>query len=127
MKIITKYGTFLIIPFVLAGMILTLCTLKVKEKAAVTLVCLSKESGIVYIPQETNIPIAKGERMRLETSHSVYIEGLITDVAKEPANIRVQIHLDSIEGLNGNSICNAYIITSEAIMLDSVFRKILRL
>lgn len=127
MKLITKYGTFLIIPFVLVGIGLALCTLKVREKVPITLVCLSKESGFVYIPQGTKIQITKGECLKLETSHSTHIECKIIDVAEEPANKRVQVHLDSIEGMDGNSICDAYIITSEVVMLDLVIRKILKL
>jgi len=125
MKVLTKYGTFLIIPIVLAGIAITLCTLKVREKIPATLICLSKDSGIVYIPQGTKIQTAKGEHLRLETSHSAYIECQITDVAEEPANKRINVKLSYAKGMDDNSICDAYIITNEAVMLDLVFRKIL--
>lgn len=51
----------------------------------------------------------------------------ITDVTEEPANKRINVKLSYAKGMDGNSICDAYIITNEAVMLDVVFRKILML
>ena len=121
-----KYGTFLIIPFVVIGIVITLCTLRVKVKIPVTLVCLSETTGVAYIPQSTDIQIAKGKHILLETSQYDNIECLATEIMEEPNNKRIRVQLNSIKNMHGNSICNAYIVTKKVLMLDLVFKKILK-
>lgn len=122
--IIVKYGTFLIVPFVIAVIALTLCKLRVREKLPVTLVSVSNEKGIAYIPQNAQMSISKGDSLVLETSQSGNIKCIVTDATIEPNNIRVGIDISSIKELGGNTLCNVYLITKEVQMLELVIKKV---
>lgn len=122
--IIVKYGTFLIVPFVIAVIALTLCKLRVREKLPVTFVSVSNEKGIAYIPLNAQMSIAKGDSLVLETSQSGNIKCIVTDTTIEPNNIRVGIDISSIKELGGNTLCNVYLITKEVQMLELVIQKV---
>ena len=126
-EVIIKYGTFLIVPFVIAGIVLTLATLKVREKTPVTLVCLSADTGIVYVPQGSEVQVARGKRLVLEFSQRAPIECQVAAVEEEPANKRVRVRFSTDKGMDGNSICNAYVVTGEIMMFDLVLRKGLKM
>ncbi len=127
--LIIKYGTFLIIPFIIIGISFTLSSLKIREKSPVILVCLSssKRMGNVFIPQNANIPIRKGIHLVLETATYEKIECVVTSITEETANKRIQVKLCSTKEMNGNSICNAYIITKDVLMLDLILQKVLNM
>lgn len=122
--IIVKYGTFLIVPFVIAVIAVTLCTLKVREKLPVTLVSVSGQKGIAYIPLNAQMLIFKGDSLVLETSQSGNIKCLITDTSMEANNIRAEVNISSMKEFCGNTLCNAYLVIKEVPMLELVIQKI---
>ena len=122
--IIVKYGTFLIVPFVIVVIAITLCTLKVREKLPVTLISVSAQKGIAYIPLNAQIPITQGDSLVLETSQSGNIECLVTDTSMEANNIRAEVHISSMKEFCGNTLCNAYLVIKEVPMLELVIQKV---
>ena len=122
--IIVKYGTFLIVPFVIVVIAVTLCTLKVREKLPVTLIRVSEQKEIAYIPLNAQKLIVKGDSLVLETSQSGNIKCLITDTSMEANNIRAEVNISSMKEFCGNTLCNAYLVIEEVPMLELVIQKI---
>lgn len=122
--IIVKYGTFLIVPFVIVVIAFTLCTLKVREKLPVTLISVSAQKGIAYIPLNAQIPITQGDSLVLETSQLGNIKCLVTDTSMEANNIRAEVNISSMKELCGNTLCNAYLVIKEVPMLELVVQKV---
>lgn len=122
--IIVKYGTFLIVPFVVAVIAVTLCTLKVREKLPVTLVSVSGQKGIAYIPLNAQRLIVKGYSLVLETSQSGSIKCLVTNTTIEANNVRAEVDISSVKEFCGNTLCNAYLVIKEVPMLDLVIQKV---
>ncbi len=125
--ILVKYGTFLIVPFVIIGIAFTLCNIRVREKCPVTLVCLSDSVGIVYVPNSADIQIAKGKTLVVETAQYAHIECRVVNVAEEPANKRIQVLLAPVKNQERSTFFNAYIVTKEVPMSDLVLQKILKM
>lgn len=122
--IIIKYGTFLIVPFVIAVIAITLCTLRIREKLPVTLISVSAQKGIAYIPLNVQKSIAKGDSLVLETSQSGNIKCLVTDTSMEANNIRAEVNISSMKEFCGNTLCNAYLVIKEMPMLELVVQKV---
>lgn len=122
--IIVKYGTFLIVPFVIVVIAVTLCTLKVREKLPVTLVSVSGQKGIAYIPLNAQRLIVKGYSLVLETSQSGSIKCLVTNTTIEANNVRAEVDISSVKEFCGNTLCNAYLVIKEVPMLELVIQKV---
>lgn len=127
-NIIIKYGTFLIIPIIISGIAVILCTLKVREKFPVTLIILSNHEGIAYIPQNYNMQIIRDDTLMLESSqYKNEIPCLVNDIVDEQDYKRVFVEICTSDSLNKNSLCHTYITTKEIPMFDLVILKILKL
>lgn len=122
--IFVKYGTFLIVPFVIVVIAITLCTLKVREKLPVTLISISGQKGIAYIPLNAQMLIVKGDSLVLETSQSGSIKCLVTDTKIETNNIRAEVDIDTMKEFCSNTLCNAYLVLREVPMLELVIQKL---
>ena len=122
--IIVKYGTFLIVPFVIVVIAVTLCTLKVREKLPVTLIRVSEQKGIAYIPLNAQRLIVKGDTLVLETSQSENIRCLVMDTRVEANNVRAEVNISSMKEFCGNTLCNAYLVIKEVPMLELVIQKV---
>lgn len=125
--IIVKYGTFLIVPFVIVVIAITLCTLRVREKLPITLISISGQKGIAYIPLNAPSPrlIVKGDSLVLETAQSGNIKCLVTNTTIEANNIRAEVDISSMKEFRGNTLCSAYLVIREIPMLELVIQKVL--
>lgn len=123
--IIVKYGTFLIVPFVIVIIAITLCTLRVREKLPITLISVSGQKGIAYIPLNAPRLIVKGDSLVLETAQSGNIKCLITNTTIEANNIRAEVDISSMKEFRGNTLCSAYLVIREIPMLELVIQKVL--
>ena len=121
---IVKYGTFLIVPFVIAVIGITLCTLRVREKLPVTLIRFSNQDGIAYIPLNAQRFIVKGNTLVLETSQSENIKCLVMGAVIEANNVRAEVNISSVKNFGGNTICDAYLVVREVPMLELVIQKV---
>lgn len=122
--IIVKYGTFLIVPFVIVIIAITLCTLRVREKLPITLISVSGQKGIAYIPNAPRL-IVKGDSLVLETAQSGNIKCLVTNTTIEANNIRTEVDISSMKEFRGNTLCSAYLVIREIPMLELVIQKVL--
>ena len=121
---IVKYGTFLILPLVIALITFILCHLSANVKSPVTMFICDENHGIVYMQKAIYRAIVPNDTITLTCTNG-QIKCKITKVDEETDKLRLRVTLDADTlCLNGNTLCKAYIVRGKIPMYELLFQKL---
>lgn len=121
---IVKYGTFLILPLVIALISFILCHLSANIKSPVTMFVCAKNHGVVYMSKDVYHAIIPKDTITLTCANG-QIKCKVTKVEEETDKLRLRVAFDADTlCLNDNTLCNAYIVRGKIPMYELVFQKL---